>query len=148
MGRRRWEEIDESQTEADYGWNLCEGLHDNPYRRGKVNCSGPDYTGPIHEYSHNTGCQSITGGAFVPNDGAWPAEYDEAYLFGEFICHEIFRLTPDGRGGFDQTTFATNLGGGGPIAMTFNPYETDKPLYYTTFAQGGEVHRITYTGGG
>ena len=57
-------------------------------------------------------------------------------------------LTPDGGGGFDQTTFATNLGGGGPIAMTFNPYETDKPLYYTTFAQGGEVHRITYTGGG
>jgi hypothetical protein len=55
-------------------------------------------------------------------------------------------LTPDGGGGFDQTTFATNLGGGGPISMAFNPHETATSLYYTTFANGGEVRRIAYTG--
>ncbi len=83
----------------------------------------------------------------MPNDGSWPDSYDDAHLFGDFICHKIFMLTPDGEGGFDQTTFATNLGGGGPISMAFNPYETATSLYYTTFANGGEVRRITYPGG-
>ena len=147
VGGQRWEEIDEAEAGADYGWNLCEGLHDNPYRSGRVNCSGPTYTGPIHEYSHNTGCESITGGAFVPDDGSWPVEYADSYLFGDFVCNRIFKLTPTGEGGFEETTFATDLGGGGPISMTFGPSETDEALYYTTFANGGEVHRIAYTGG-
>jgi glucose/arabinose dehydrogenase len=70
VGGGAWEEIDRSQAGADYGWNLCESRHDNPYRAGSVNCTGRTRRGPIHEYSHNTGCESITGGAFVP-DGAW-----------------------------------------------------------------------------
>jgi glucose/arabinose dehydrogenase len=147
VGGQRWEEIDEAEAGADYGWNLCEGTHDNPYRNGQVNCSGPVYTGPIHEYSHDTGCQSITGGAFVPNGGSWPDSYDDAYLFGDFICHKISMLTPDGGGGFDQTAFATDLGRGGPISMAFDPYDTNTSLYYTTFANNGEVRRIAYTGG-
>jgi hypothetical protein len=33
--------------------------------------------------------------------------------------------------------------------MTFGPYmTTGKALYYTTFAGGGQVRRIAYTGGG
>jgi glucose/arabinose dehydrogenase len=148
VGGQRWEEIDEGQAGADYGWNLCEGTHDNPYRRGRVDCSGPDYTGPIHEYSHGTGCESITGGAFVP-DGFWPTSYDDTYLFGDFICSKIFVLTLNESGsGFSRSEFATDLRGGGPISMTFGPYMTSaKALYYTTFANGGEVRRIAYTGG-
>ncbi len=53
---------------------------------------------------------------------------------------------PRWRGRLDQITFATDLGGGGPIAMAFDPYETSTSLYYTTFANGGEVRRIVYTG--
>ena len=147
VGGQRWEEIDEGEASADYGWNLCEGLHDNPERRGQVNCSGSTYTGPIHEYSHDTGCRTITGGAFVP-DGFWPPEYDDAYLFGDLGCNKIFMLEPRDGGGFAETEFATNLDGGGPIAMTFGPYMTsDKALYYTTFAGGGQVRRIAHTGG-
>ncbi len=142
VGAQRWEEIDEGQAGADYGWNLCEGSHE----RTRVDCSEPPYTPPIHEYSHDSGCRSITGGAFVP-DGYWPAEYNDAYLFGDFICHKIFMLKPTNEGGFEQTTFAADLGGGGPIAMTFGPYTTTgKALYYTTFAGGGQVRRITYPG--
>ena len=33
--------------------------------------------------------------------------------------------------------------------MTFGPYmTTGKALYYTNFAEGGQVRRIAYTGGG
>ncbi len=81
VGQARWEEVDEGKKGADYGWNLCEGNHDNPDRGGSVNCAAAPYTPPIHEYSHGTGCSSITGGAFVPN-GLWPARYDDSYLIG------------------------------------------------------------------
>jgi glucose/arabinose dehydrogenase len=146
VGGQRWEEIDEGEAGADYGWNLCEGSHDNPERRGQVNCSGPTYTGPIHEYSHSsTGCESITGGAFVPNDGSWPNSYDDAYLFGDFVCNKIFELRPAAGDGFVRQEFAT-VADGGPIAMTFDPHGTGEALYYTTFANGGEVRRIAYTG--
>ncbi|MBA2713570.1 MAG: PQQ-dependent sugar dehydrogenase, partial [Rubrobacteraceae bacterium] len=147
VGGESWEEIDRAQAGADYGWNLCEGRHDNPYRSGAVNCSGDTYTGPIHEYSHGSGCESITGGAFVP-DGSWPTSYDRAYLFGDYVCNKIFKLTPLAGGGFKRELFAGGLGGGGPISMDFGPYGTaGKALYYTTFAGGGQVRRIVHTAG-
>jgi glucose/arabinose dehydrogenase len=142
VGGQRREEIDRARAGADYGWNLCEGTRDNRERPGSVNCSGAGHTPPIHEYSHSaTGCESITGGAFVP-DGVWPS-YDDSYLFGDYVCNKIFKLTPKGGGGFTRTEFASGLGQGGPIAMTFGPYRSDQALYYTTFADGGEVRRIT-----
>ena len=52
-------------------------------------------TNPIYAYSHSaTGCAAITGGAFVPN-GAWPAAYDGAYLYGDYTCGKIFQLVAE-----------------------------------------------------
>jgi glucose/arabinose dehydrogenase len=146
VGQNAWEEVDQGQAGADYGWNFCEGTHDNRNRPGSVDCLAVPYTPPVHEYSHNTGCQAITGGAFVPNDGSWPASYDDSYLFGDYVCGKIFELTPKRGGGFDQSNFASGLGQGGPITMSFGPYGSHEALFYTTFANGGEVHRIAYTG--
>ena len=146
VGGQKWEEIDEGKAGADYGWNVCEGNHDNPYRKGSPPCDEAPYTAPIHEYSHGTGCESITGGAFVPN-GVWPAEYDDAYLFGDFVCGKIFRLTPKSGGGFEQMDFVTGLGSRSAVAMAFGPHASDQALYYTTFDNGGEVRRISYTAG-
>jgi PKD repeat protein len=148
-----WEEVIEGRSGADYAWNLCEGNHDNPDRPGSVNCGAAPYTPPIHEYSHNTGCSSITGAAFVPN-GIWPAAYDNSYLYGDYVCGKIFKLTPDGAGGFTRTEFVTGLGENSAIAMTFGPHQGSQALYYTTYGgngpgsggSGGEVHRVVYTG--
>ena len=145
VGGPRWEEIDEGKAGADYAWNLCEGNHDNPSSPDSVNCSAAPYTPPIHEYSHSTGCAAITGAAFVPN-GVWPAEYNTSYLFGDYVCNKIFELKPKSGGGFTQTEFASGLGEGGPIAMAFGPHGSGQALYYTTFGNGGEVHRIAHTG--
>jgi glucose/arabinose dehydrogenase len=146
VGGKSWEEIDRATVGTadagnDYGWNLCEGRHDNPYLRGSVDCTSQRYTGPIHEYNHSTGCDSITGGAFVP-DGLWTS-YDDAYLFGDFICGKIFKLTPRAGGGFERTLFAS-VPGPGPIAMGFGPNGGEQALYYTTFAgpDNGQVRRI------
>ena len=132
VGEARWEEMTEGRSGADYAWNLCEGAHDNPNMPGSVNCSASPYTPPIHEYSHDTGCSSVTGAAFVPN-GVWPAGYDNSYLFGDFVCGKIFRLTPDGSGGFTRTDFVTGLGSNGVVAMTFGPHQGGQALYYTTY---------------
>jgi glucose/arabinose dehydrogenase len=148
VGEGRWEEVSEGRPGADYGWNLCEGNHDNPNMPGSVNCGAAPYTPPIHEYSHDTGCSSITAAAFVPN-GAWPASYDNSYLYGDYVCGKIFKLTPDGAGGFTRTEFVTGLGENSAVAMTFGPHEGGQALYYTTYggngSSSGEVRRIAYT---
>jgi glucose/arabinose dehydrogenase len=147
VGGQRWEEIDELDSVADagahYGWNLCEGLHHNLELHSGVDCDGAEYTGPIHEYHHRTGCESITGGAFVPDDAGWPADYSDSYLYADFICNKIFRLDPGGTG-LERTLFHT-VAGGGPVAMEFGPNGSGQDLYYTTFANGGQVRRIAFT---
>lgn len=140
VGQNAWEEIDEGEQGGDYGWNFCEGNHDNPNRAGAVNCSAAPFTPPVHEYDRSAGCSSITGGAFVP-DGVWPAAYDGAYLFGDFVCGGIFSLDTTTR---NKTSFASGLGGGGPVDMTFGPYRGGQALFYTTYAGGGQVRSIFY----
>jgi glucose/arabinose dehydrogenase len=153
VGEGRWEEVSEGSAGADFAWNLCEGNHDNVARPGSVNCAAAPYTPPIHDYSHDSGCSSITAAAFVPN-GVWPAEYDNSYLFGDYTCGKIFKLTPNGQGGYTRTDFVTGLGENSAVAMTFGPYQGSQALYYTTYGGngpgsgggGGEVRRIAYTG--
>lgn len=146
VGQNSWEEIDAGKKGADYGWNHCEGRHDNPVRKGFVSCGVAPYTPPIHEYSHGSGCSSMTGGAFVPNAGPWPTKYDSSYLFGDYVCGKIFRLYPKADGGYARQDFVTGMGRGAPIAMTFGP--SGKDLYYTSYgsaSSGGEIRRISYT---
>jgi glucose/arabinose dehydrogenase len=145
VGQARWEEIDRGRRRANYAWNLCEGTHDNVNRTGSVDCTASPYTPPIHEYNHDTGCRSITGGAFVP-DGVWPASYNNAYLFADFVCNKIFKLTCKRGGGFTKTVFADGLASGGPVSMSFGPWGEREALYYTTFADGGQIRRIAHHG--
>ena len=43
------------------------------------------FEAPVHNYTHETGCSSITGGAFVPTASDWGNAYQGAYIFGDFI---------------------------------------------------------------
>jgi glucose/arabinose dehydrogenase/PKD repeat protein len=141
VGQATWEEINRGQAGADYGWNCREGADLNPFRGSKCRPLPGGTVNPIHAYNHKSGCESVTGGTFVP-DGAWPASFDRAYLFGDYVCNKIFKLMPTADGGFHKTVFAGGLGPGGPIAMTFGPSGTGESLYYTTFDKGGQVRRI------
>lgn len=148
VGEGAWEEIDEGIAGADYGWNVREG----PCANGSTtNCGPPPagLTNPVFFYQHgdcNAGGvrgNSITGGAFIPN-GVWPSQYNGGYLFGEFICGKIFLLTPNGSGGFTASEFVTGLGSGSAVTMIFGPFQGTQALYYTTFAGGGQVRRISF----
>ena len=103
---------------------------------------------PVFDYGRGavpgttaSGCASITGGAFVPN-GIWPASYDGTYLFADFVCGWIFRLSAAGP--YAAADFATSLGGSSATSLTFGPLGTTQALYYTTYAAGGQVRRIAY----
>ncbi len=144
VGQNAWEEIDLGTAGADYGWNVREGHCAN----GSTTSCGappPGMTNPIFDYGRADGCGSITGGAFVPS-GVWPAEYQGKYLFADYVCGRIFRLDPNGVGGFTRVDFATGLGGGSAVNLRFGPAPTGgQALYYTTYASGGQVRRIVHT---
>ncbi len=146
VGQGAWEEIDSIQAGADYGWNCREGRHTN-------NTSGPcsptpaGMVDPIFEYAHGTtipgttspaSCNCIGGGAFVPN-GLWPG-FDGAYMFGDCTCGGIFKLTQAGSV-FTASDFS--IVPGTLVHLTFGPFGTSQALYYSTYASGGQVRRIS-----
>lgn len=140
VGQSTWEEIDEGIAGADYGWNVREGYC---ARSSTANCGAPPpgMTNPIYAYDHSGACTAISGGAFVP-DSAWPAEYRGSYLFGDYVCERMFRLTQNADGTYSRTSFASGLGDGGPVTMIFGPFGGTQALYYTSYAGGGQVRRI------
>jgi glucose/arabinose dehydrogenase len=143
-GQDTWEETDNAVKGSNYGWNVREG----PCAEGSLTDCGPPPTGmtnPIFSYSHvATGCDAITGGAFVRN-GLWGTSYDRGYLYGDYICNKIFLRVPNGTGGWTSSVFASGLAAGGPVTMLFAPHAAKTALYYTTYANGGEIHVIEHS---
>ncbi len=146
VGQNAREEIDFAKAGADYGWNLREGSCNTG---SNVACDTPPagLTDPVFDYAHNSsgtfsGCRSIAGGAFVPN-GAWPNAFDDSYLFNDFVCGKIFKLTQSG-GSYTASVFADNQGPYSIVHMAFGKGQDEGSLYYTTYADGGQVRRISY----
>ena len=141
VGEDAWEEINRDQKSANYGWNLCEGSHDNPNKPGSVNCSAEPYTAPVHEYSHGstdtTGC-AITGGAFYnPTTVLFPSEeYEGDYFFADFCGGWIRRLDPATG---EVSGFATGLER--PIDLEVSQAGE---LYYLSRDSTGVVGKIGY----
>jgi glucose/arabinose dehydrogenase len=144
VGQNTWEEINLLQRGADYGWNIREG---NCANGSTTNCGTPPagLTNPIFAYGHTSGCASITGGAFVPR-GIWPAAYEGAYIFSDYVCGTIFTLTRAADGSFSRAPFVTGLGPNSAVSLIFGPFNGTRALYYTSYANGGQVHRIAFTG--
>jgi glucose/arabinose dehydrogenase len=143
VGQDKWEEIDVAKPGADSGWNVREG---DCVEGSVTRCGRPPagMTNPIYAYRHQHGCGTITGGAFVPK-GVWPARFRSDYLYADYLCGRISRLVPDGAGGWTSKPFVTGLGAGSVIALQFAPRGAKTALYYTTYANGGELHAITHS---
>ena len=143
VGQDVWEEIDEGKLGANYGWNTREGMC---VRNSTNNCGAPPagLTNPLYAYGRGQGCKSITGGAFVPA-GVFGTSFDGAYLFADYVCGKIFKLTGSGNN-VQVSDFATALGNSSVVGMAFGPSARGQSLYYRTYATGGQVRRIDYTG--
>ena len=149
VGQNTREEIDLGQAGADYGWNVREGACKN----GGSDCGAPPegFTNPEFDYARASdgvfsGCGSITGGAFVPK-GVWPATFEGAYLFSDYVCGKIFSIKKT-NGKYSASVLASGLGSSSAVHLTFGPYKGSQALYYTSYADGGAVRRIAYGGPG
>jgi glucose/arabinose dehydrogenase len=103
VGEHTWEEINQLEKGANYGWPVHEG-----------EAKDPPYVDPIFAYGHGgdpatTGC-AITGGAFYPPTSTlFPQEYEGDYFFADFCSGWIRTLEPTPGGGFAASGFATGL---------------------------------------
>jgi glucose/arabinose dehydrogenase len=142
VGESAWEEINRGVRGANYGWNLCEGNHDNPNEAGSVNCSAAPHTAPAHEYTHGstntTGC-SITAGTFYnPTTIQFPSSYVGDYFFAD-LCNGWIRIyDPSTKA---ATEFATGLSGVVDLEVSKNEGE----LYYLSRGSPGTVSKIHHT---
>jgi glucose/arabinose dehydrogenase len=87
VGADTWEEINQDQKGANYGWNIYEGPE-----------SDPQYVDPIFAYGHDgdtatTGC-SITGGAFYNPTTVQFDGYVNSYFFADFCSGWIRSFDP------------------------------------------------------
>jgi glucose/arabinose dehydrogenase/PKD repeat protein len=159
VGGKNWEEVSEGGADsalANYGWPEKEG----PCIIGSyTSCpfDEPTFLDPIHWFSHlnSTGGETgkaIVGGAFVPN-GVWPAEYDNTYLFAEFVEGKIFHMTEDSSlacrsclpptSAYKETLFHEWER---TVDIFFGPYLDTQALYYITRIGDINVRRIRFTG--
>jgi glucose/arabinose dehydrogenase/PKD repeat protein len=146
VGQDTWEEIDEGVAGADYGWNFREGFCVNSSTTDCSPVAPEGLTNPIFAYDRAEGCASVTGGAFVPA-GIWPAEFDGTYLFSDYVCGAMFVLRRLADGSYVREPFATSLGNSSAVDMLFAPADDGMALYYTSYADDGELRRITFVGG-
>ncbi|MFH1143417.1 MAG: PQQ-dependent sugar dehydrogenase [Candidatus Eisenbacteria bacterium] len=91
VGQGQWEEIDfqpgSSGGGENYGWRRMEGAHCyNP----PAACDPGGLVYPIHEYSHDAGRCSVTGG-YVYRGPEMPS-LAGTYFFGDFCTGEIWSM--------------------------------------------------------
>jgi glucose/arabinose dehydrogenase len=146
VGTGAFEEINDGAAGQDYGWSCREGAHTRN-TTAACNPTPPNMIDPIFEYPHGTipgtsigGANCITGGAFVPN-GVWPAAYTGTYLVADYGAGAIFRMTTAAP--YTATNFGSGFGGNSVTSLRFGPYQATQALYYATYANGGQVRRIT-----
>ena len=126
VGENTWEEINDIQKGANYGWPTCEG-----------NCSNSNFINPVHTYNHSQeGGGAIVGGTFYTGN-QFPSEYQGVYFFGDFVTNIIYTLDPNR--GNAVTKFATQISG--PVDMDV---DTDGALYILS-NRSGTVTKITST---
>jgi glucose/arabinose dehydrogenase/fibronectin type 3 domain-containing protein len=142
VGWNSWEEVNQGERGANYGWPCYEGTGAVSAYAGYTVCQNlpaSSVTAPYHTYNHGVGSAAI-GGPFYTGT-AWPAQYRGNFFFADYTGNFIKRVTFDAN--YEPTgvqTFATNVAA--PVSMTFGP---DGMMYYLSFTTG-EIRRIRTAG--
>jgi len=96
VGQNAWEEIDYLRhgeaVPANFGWRRFEGAH--VYDASTPLLGAGRYVAPIHDYSHDSGACSVTGG-YVYRGKDVPASVGR-YYFGDYCSGEVWSLRVTG----------------------------------------------------
>ncbi len=133
VGESTWEEIDEGQPGANYGWPTVEGPG-----------GAPEFVPPLFAYGHQANPtmvvgQAIVGSAFSnPATMSFPPEYAGSYFFADYVRGWVDRLDPANA----NAVYAFWNGG---IVITDLQVGPDGALYVLGWAgDAWGVHRIGY----
>ena len=136
VGQATWEEINRGAAGANYGW---------PSSEGPDGVTG-SITSPLFAYKHSAASPegsgpggflqgfAITGAAFYPSSGSFPAAYRHSYYFADYVFGWISRLDLDNPG--DAYSFAAV--DSSPVDMLVGQ---DGALY--VLKQTGSIARIS-----
>lgn len=152
VGQNVWEEVNYEPAGAggrNYGWPRFEGQHVNGAASTPVQAYGPP-TDPIHEYSHNGGGASITGG-YVYRGTALGPEFTGRYFFADFVLARVWSMalvvdpvTDEARAA-DVREHTAELGGGGAIGNVSSfGVDADGELFVIDY--GGTIQRLVGRG--
>jgi glucose/arabinose dehydrogenase len=89
VGENTWEEINEGQPGANYGWPVVEGPG-----------GAPTYAEPLYYYGHSNNSSLLVGDAIVgsafynPATVAFPPDYVGSYFFADYVAGWVTRLDP------------------------------------------------------
>jgi len=129
VGVDSFEEINEAQPGANFGWPLYEGISGDP-----------NFDDPVYAYAHTSAGGAITSTAFYQGN-LFPTEYEGDFFFADLPNQVIRRIDLDQGQISSVTDFATGVGG--PVDIEIGP---DGALYYLEIFTGNVV-RVEYVGG-
>jgi glucose/arabinose dehydrogenase len=141
VGQNNWEEINRqlgtSAGGENYGWKCREGF--NVFDAG-CNSNGVPFTDPVHEYGHNDGRCSVTGG-YVYRGCELGADLQGKYIFGDYCSGEIWALDPADNsvallGQFD---FGLSSFGEGPDGELYVTFLFDNAVFKLTNSDIGDA---------
>jgi glucose/arabinose dehydrogenase len=134
VGYHQWEEINEGQAGANYGWPHYEGDE------------GPEpFDRPVYTYRHGftetTGC-AITGGAFYnPETPSFGDDYVGDYFFADFCTGWIRKLDTAATTEEEKVTPSKSGSNERPVDIKVSK---EGELYFLARG-GGSVEKISYT---
>jgi glucose/arabinose dehydrogenase len=148
VGWSTWEELNVATPGANFGWPCFEGSARQAGYEPKPACQdlyaqGANAVRPaLLTYQHAGGGASATGGFFYTGT-TYPAEYQGAYIFGDYTRAFIRTARVDGS---HQLTGGPNdfvTGANSPVALELGP---DGRLYYVAFGSD-DIRRLAYPPG-
>ena len=149
VGWNTWEKVSTVPPGADLGWPCYEGNYVQAGYQPNATCQAlyAQGTNAVHfgviTYGHNGGSSAVTGGVFYTGT-AYPAQYQNAYFYGDYGQSWIHSLKVDSNNVLvpgSDALFAT--GADGPVYFEMGP---DQDLYYLAIATG-QLRRIRYSVG-
>jgi glucose/arabinose dehydrogenase len=135
VGQGEWEEIDFTPRNSpgleNYGWDVYEGTH---RFEDKSPSGNGELVFPVHEYNHDGGRCSVTGG-YVYRGSNIPAAVGR-YFFGDFCSGDVWSLVVSGGKATDIRQHTIRV----DSLSSFGQGRFGE-LYAVSL--GGEIYRIT-----